>query len=206
MMDPVTRTRTKWIGALTVYMIVAYFLIGRFNLDRSYYVDVALPFEDDIPFVPEAIFAYAFVYLLLAVGILSLPQDDLPYYERTARWLRDNLTVAFVIFLLVPVKAMHRPIIDPEVSFSMAVTGFYYAFDAPTNLLPSLHVQMGTLGGLLCLKRGGLLAVFGVVCAALVAVSVLLVKQHYVADIALAMVILWVTARWHGMGSFLPGR
>lgn len=200
------RVRLAWFFAMLAYMIVGYFVIGRFNLERGWYLDPSLALEARIPFVPELIVAYALVYFVLVVGVFSVPVEDLDYFRRGARWLALNFTIAYAIFLLVPVKALHRPPIDPDLGLAHALTGFYYDFDAPTNLLPSLHVQMAVIGGLLCLRCGGLRALIGVTCAVVVSVSVVLVKQHYVADIALALLIVAVTARICGMGSFRPRR
>lgn len=193
------RTRLLWFGALMTYMIVGYFVIGRLNLHRGWYLDPSLPFEADIPFVPQLIVAYVLVYFVVLVGFMVIPVPDVALFRRAGRWLAINFTLAYAIFLLVPVKALHRPPIDPEAGFALALTGFYYSFDAPTNLLPSLHVQMALMGGLMCLRHGGLLAVIGVLSGLTVAVSVVLVKQHYVADIAAAALIVWLTARWCGM-------
>lgn len=200
------RTRLVWFAGLVLYMIAGYFVIGRFNLERSWYLDPSLAFEAHIPFVPQLIVAYVLVYFVVLAGFMVVPVADVALFRRAGRWLLLNFTLAYAIFLLVPVKALHRPPIDPEAGFALALTGFYYDFDAPTNLLPSLHVQMALMGGLMCLRHGGTLAVVGVLSGLTVAVSVVLVKQHYVADIAAAALIVWLTARWCGMDFRPPPR
>lgn len=198
------RIRLKWFGPLLLYMIGGYFVIGRLNLHRDHYWDVALPFEAQIPFVPHLIVAYALVYFVVLVGCMRIPLMQVDYFRRTARWLALNFHIAYAIFLLFPVQAMHRPPIDPEASIWLAMTGFYYDFDAPTNLLPSLHVQMAWMGGLICLRHGGFTAAVGLISAVVVSVSVVLLKQHYLADIAAALLIIGFTARRCGM-DFRPG-
>lgn len=196
--------RSRWVAGMMIGMIGGYFAIGHFNLDRRWYLDPSLPFEAHIPFVPAAIFAYVFVYIVLLTGFLVIPRAEGVYFRRAVLWLSLNLVIAWVIFLLVPVKALHRPVIEPGSGLAMALTHWYYQHDPPTNLLPSLHVQMGAIGGLLCARRGGWLGVAGLVAAAVIAVSVLLVKQHYLADVVLALVIVGVTAKVCRMGSFRP--
>lgn len=198
--------RAPWVAGMMIGMIGGYFAIGHFNLDRRWYFDPSLPFEAHIPFVPAAIFAYVFVYIVLLTGFLIIPRAEMAYFRRAVLWLSLNLVIAWAIFLLVPVKAMHRPPIEPGSGLAMALTHWYYQHDPPTNLLPSLHVQMGAIGGLLCARRGGWLGVAGPVAAAVIAVSVLLVKQHYLADVVLALVIVGVTARVCRMGSFRAER
>lgn len=46
------RTRLVWFAGLMLYMIAGYFVIGRFNLERGWYLDPSLAFEAHIPFVP----------------------------------------------------------------------------------------------------------------------------------------------------------
>lgn len=198
------RLRLLWFGGLMLYMIGGYFVIGRFNLHRSRYFDPSLPFEADLPFVPQLIVAYALVYFVVLVGAMRIPLMQTAYFRRTARWLVANFTIAYAIFLLFPVAALHRPPIDPQASVWLAMTGFYYDFDAPTNLLPSLHVQMATMGALMCRRHGGFTAVVGIASGVVVSISVLLVKQHYIADVVAALAIVWVTARLFDL-DFRPG-
>lgn len=194
-MSPITRERLGWILLTAAFMIGGYFGIGHYNLDRARYFDPSLAIEARIPFVPLAIFAYVLVYVVLLTGFLAIPRAEQPYFRRAVGWLALNFAIAYAIFLLVPVKALHRPVIDPSGGFALAITEWYYRNDPPANLLPSLHVQMGTIGGLLCRRRGGWLGAAGMASAVVIAVSVLLVKQHYLADIALALVIVALTAR-----------
>lgn len=201
-LDAIDRARLGWILLMAAFMIGGYFGIGHYNLDRARYYDPSLALEAHIPFVPIAIFAYLLVYLVLLTGFLAIPRAEQPYFRRAVGWLALNFVVAYAIFLLVPVKALHRPPIDPSDGFALAITHWYYQNDPPANLLPSLHVQMGAIGGLLCLRRGGWLAVAGPVAAAVIAISVLLVKQHYLADIALALLIVALTARLCRVGRF----
>lgn len=201
-LDAINRARLGWILLMAAFMIGGYFGIGHYNLDRARYFDPSLAVEAHIPFVPVAIFAYVLVYVVLLTGFLAIPRAEHAYFRRAVGWLALNFAIAYVIFLLVPVKALHRPPIDPSGGYALAVTEWYYRNDPPANLLPSLHVQMGTIGGLLCLRRGGWLGLAGMASAGVIAASVLLVKQHYLADIALALVIVALTARLCRIGPF----
>lgn len=190
--------RLIWLVTLAGYMIVAYNVIARLNLGRTDYLDVALPFEADIPMVPEAVYAYAFVYVVIVVGALSIPIDHIDEFRLSGRWIAVNLTIAFVCFLLFPVYAEHRPEVPPSDELTLQIVSFYFFVDPPTNLFPSLHVQMSVLGGVLCWRRGPALKLFGLACAVVIPISVVLVKQHYIADIVFALVIVGVTGRVMG--------
>lgn len=190
--------RVVWLLVLAGYMLVGYQVTGAINMARTDYLDVALPFEADIPLVPGAVYAYMFVYIVLVVGALAIPVDRVPEFRKAGWWIAVNLTVAFACFLLLPVRADHRPPMPPEGGLTQQIIAFYFFIDPPTNLLPSLHVQMSTIGGVLCWRRGLALRVFGLLCAVSIPISVVLVKQHYLADIALALVAVGVTGRWLG--------
>jgi membrane-associated phospholipid phosphatase len=68
-------------------------------------------------------------------------------------------------------------------SISAAVTRFYYYIDAPYNLFPSLHVTYPTLATLVSWRNHKIMRWVFAAMAVVVAVSVVLVKQHYIADV-----------------------
>jgi hypothetical protein len=184
---------------LIAYNFVGYFATNRFNEDRSVYFDPSFAFEAHIPFVPLAIFAYLMVWVNLCVGVLSIPLADIAFFRRAWRWLMTNVTIAYAIFLALPVRADHRPDLSAAQTLPELIAGFYFSIDAPTNLLPSLHVELAVMAGLLCLRRARWLGVGALAVSAGIVVSVLLVKQHYIADIVLALALVFGTGRAMGV-------
>lgn len=180
---------------MIAYFVGGYFALNRINSSRAWYVDPSVWFDAAVPFVPEAIFAYALVYTNVIIGYVSIPLRELRSYRRAIVWLALCVTIGFACFALLPVRALHRPEVVPDGTIARSVTAFYFWLDAPNNLMPSMHVALALLSGLLCRRAGPVRGAIGMVSAALVAISVVLVKQHYVADVVAAIVLVAVTAR-----------
>ena len=91
--------------------------------------------------------------------------------------------LSFAIFLLYPVRASLRPERLEVTSLSTRVLAYYYAVDPPVNLFPSLHCANAVLAALMARRLSPRLFYLVGPLAGLVLISVVLVKQHYVADV-----------------------
>ena len=185
-MEPSRLKKKKLYFVLIIaYFVLGYFFCNLFNMDRSSYFDVALPFEADIPFIPFFILGYISVYASLIILYAAI--DDYDVFIRAIRFFFILSTVHFILFLLIPVR-IDRPDLAGTTGIMNVLTRYYYLIDNPVNCFPSLHVAY-PLGGTLVMwnyKRpyGYVMAIF----TAWIAVSVVLVKQHYIMDIAGAVV------------------
>ncbi|MBI2060913.1 MAG: phosphatase PAP2 family protein [Nitrospirae bacterium] len=164
-----------------------YFGLGQFNLHRRYYYDVSLRIDSMIPFIPELIYPYLLVIALVAILYVAAP--DLPTLKKAAKAILALALIHFVFFALVPVKAMHRPMVVADGTWTKEILLFFYWLDAPVNLFPSMHIGMSFLVAWIC---GSFNRTLGIICrilASAVLVSVLCVKQHYVADVMAGLVV-----------------
>src|SRR5687768_7088488 len=101
--------------------------LNALNQDRSYYFDVSMPFERDLPFVPLGVIPYSAVFATIVLGFHSIPVERYAYFRRGAFLFFMMLNISFVIFALFPVKAMHRPVVtDTESILSTLVTFWFY--------------------------------------------------------------------------------
>ncbi|MBI2346869.1 MAG: phosphatase PAP2 family protein [Deltaproteobacteria bacterium] len=185
-MTPSERRSKNWIFCgLVAYFLVGYYGCQWVNAHRLETWVFFLPGEREIPFVPAAIIGYALVYASI-LGIYCL-LNDYPHFVRTARLTALVTSVHFLCFLLFPVR-MERPPVQPADVATLA-TGFFYAIDMPANAFPSLHVAYPFLVALVLwhYKRGWswLFLLF----TAIVMVSVVFVKQHYIVDTLAALVL-----------------
>lgn len=179
----VTAIRSLLLVAAITYYLAGYFALNIFNAHRAHYVQLALPFEHAIPFVPLFVIPYGLVLLIIVLGFLSIPVAEWAAFRRAFVLFFVNITICFILFALVPVRDLQRPAPQQLHGWLSGVVAFVYWIDAPTNLFPSLHVNAAVLSGLVARRHhrriGNALLVF----AAVVALSTLLVKQHYVADV-----------------------
>jgi membrane-associated phospholipid phosphatase len=90
--------------------------------------------------------------------------------------------VAYVCFLLYPTAAPRPAKVTGE-GFAIWGLQFLYSSDPPYNCFPSLHVAHSVVSALMCHRINRRVGFIAFTCAALVAVSTLFTKQHYVLDV-----------------------
>jgi hypothetical protein len=153
---------------------------------HAYRVRVHLDFERAVPFVPAAVLGYLSIYPLFALA---------PFVLRSRRELWTlAATQAVVIlgagvcFVLLPVQPAFPPPRDPglwsgPVAFARRVSLTY-------NFLPSLHVALSVVCVAVYGRRAGPGARVALrLWAAGIAVSTLLLHQHYLADVITGVVL-----------------
>jgi len=175
------REKRGWFLFMAGYFTAGYMLINRVSAARSSFYDVSLGFEHKIPFMPEFIFGYLVVYLSVVMAYVVI--DDMADWMRTVRSFLISTTISYAFFLALPVRMDMRPELVAGSGISEWATRLYYIVDLPYNCFPSLHVTYPVLATMLVwgTKRNWRWAFLAM--AAVVSVSVVLVKQHYIADV-----------------------
>jgi membrane-associated phospholipid phosphatase len=122
----------------------------------------------------------AFYAFLIVLPVFVVQQEEL--IRRTVWAYIAVWAVAYLGFLLYPTVA---PRSDTVVGVGFAVRGLQFLYDAdpPYNCFPSIHVAHSFVSALACYRVHRTLGVVALACAWLVAISTLLTKQHYVADL-----------------------
>lgn len=148
--------------------------------------------DDAIPFVPEAVFLYVSLYLMIFLPVFVI-KDTVLFLRAAFVFCAFNLLGTFV-FVLFPVQ-MIRGTVVPDASFSMYVTDLVYWIDPPTNNFPSLHCANVVFISLLCSSLDPVLSWILLPYSALIIVSTLLVKQHWIADALAGALYGWISFR-----------
>lgn len=141
----------------------------------------ALGLDRLLPLVPT----WALVYGALYAFLIVLPVFVVQREELIRRTVWAYLTVwivAYLCFLVYPTVAP-RP--DTVTGKGFAVWGLRFLYDAdpPYNCFPSLHVAHSFVSALAAYRVHRTLGFVAIACAALVAISTLFTKQHYVVDL-----------------------
>lgn len=164
---------------------LAGFTIGAFLWVYSYVnrstpprMDFYTPLDGAIPFLPSTILIYLSMYGLFGFAAIYIePRDFL-------RGLGTLLIVCFVslgFYIAIPA---HYPRPDAATVANPLFRWMYatmFAFDAPGNTFPSLHVGTTTTAALM-LQKTRLRWLF-TVWAVLICLSTMTVKQHFIADV-----------------------
>lgn len=181
------------VPMVALVLLVPFYLVIADRARSGTVYAPALVLDRLIPVVPEAALVYGALYAFL----ILLPLFVLQRHELIQRAVWAYITVwitAYVVFLLYPTVAP-RP--DAVVGEGFAAWGLRFLYDAdpPYNCFPSIHVAHSFVSALACSRVHPRLGRVAIGCAALVAISTLFTKQHYVADVFGGAVLAWVAYR-----------
>ena len=185
-----TRPYRVTIPMILLVSLVPFYLViaGRARGSAVHAPELAL--DHLLPLIPTWALVYGALYLFLIVlPVLVVQQEEM---IRSTVWAYLTVwTVSYTCFLLYPTFAP-RP--DKVMGNSFAVWGlkFLYGADPPYNCFPSLHVAHSFVSALACYRVHRTLGLVAMSCASLVAISTLLTKQHYVADVVAGIFLAWV--------------
>jgi membrane-associated phospholipid phosphatase len=143
-----------------------------------------------VPLQPVWTLIYAALYLFL----IMLPVFVVRQQEHIRRTVRAYLFVwitAFVVFLTYPTIAS-RPLKVVGEGFAFWSLRFLYTLDPPYNCFPSLHVAHSFVSALTCYRVHRGVGIAAGTAAALVGISTLFTKQHYIADVVAGTFLAFV--------------
>jgi membrane-associated phospholipid phosphatase len=172
--------RVTFPMVVLVSLVPFYIFIAELTRGRTLHVPVSA-LDRIVPLQPAWVLVYGSLYLwLIVVPVLVVRQEEL--IRRTVRAYLMVWITAYVCFLAYPTVA---PRLDELVGQGFAVRSlrFLYQADPPYNCFPSLHVAHSLVSALACFRVNRGLGVVAVICAALVGVSTLFTKQHYILDV-----------------------
>jgi membrane-associated phospholipid phosphatase len=187
--------RRSWFLLVIGYFAAGYLAVNWISQFRSHYIDVSLPWDYKIPFIPVFIFGYTLVYL--SVVLLYFTMKDMQDFRRAIVAFLLVTTVHYIFFLLLPVKLDFRADLSRLSGFSIEATKLYYFIDKPYNCFPSLHVAYSTLAIMCSWKNHHIMRIVFLLMAVIVAISVVFVKQHYILDVvtgAVSGILLYLLA------------
>ncbi len=172
-------------AVMLMLLIPGYLAIGLMPRGRTMHLP-ELTLDRMVPVQP----AWAVIYLsYLAVPflpVLIMRQEE--QIRRTfLAWL-SVWVIGYVCFLVYP-TTLPRPLGEiGDGFFAWFLRGIYEA-DLPRNCLPSLHVATVVVAALACWRVDWRTGFAAGVWAALVALSTLFTKQHYIADVVTGILL-----------------
>lgn len=168
------------VASTFVSLAPFYFVIGQLTRNRTTYLpEIAL--DRAVPVEPAWLLVYASLYIFVIVlPVLVVRQREL--FRRGLQGYLTVMLVAYAGFLLFPTAAP-RPQEVSGTGFGASSLRLLYDLDPPYNCFPSLHVAYSFVAALTCWRVHRGVGIAAAVWAALIGVSTLYTKQHYVADV-----------------------
>lgn len=170
-----------------------YFFVQRNHISKPREFDTWL--DDRVPFWPAWVWIYSGLYYPIIL-LLVFVQDSFQSFNYTAFSYLVLLAMQFTVFFFLPVRIPDRwRVYDANGSWSLRMLAFVHRFDKMVNSIPSMHVSVATLTAIH--MHAELAATLGVLVPAvwlfpaLIALSALFTKQHYVYDILPGVAFGW---------------
>lgn len=147
-----------------------------------------LPIDDWIPYRPRWVWIYSFLYYPVIVAInwsVTSPRQYL--YVAISYLLLLGIQMAFFVWVPVATPAEWRSC-NRRAGRSERFLAFVQRFDAPSNSFPSMHTSVATLTALhLYASLGPGVFAF----PAIIGLSCLYTKQHYIVDVPAGALLGW---------------
>lgn len=177
-------TIALYAGAMSIY-----FAAG--HVARPPWTDVSTPLDDALPFWPWAMAGYALAYVV-PVSLVFV-ETSVGGHRRLSRAVLLAYLMAAPFFLAMPVQDADPPVQASDAAEHALVLN--RGLDTTKNAFPSMHVGLAVLLALVGARRSRPWGWTLGLCAGLIIVSTLFVKQHFVVDLPAGALVAWAAFR-----------
>lgn len=183
------------VAALCVGLAIADYLtsLGYDYLNHGpYRLFLRTPLDQALPVVPVFAIPYVslepFIYASLVIFLLFRVR----IFESAVLSMIATFLVSYLFFAFLQTY-VDRPVLTGDDLFTNLIRGVY-ASDQPFNDFPSLHVSTSTIIAIHWWRFGRRWTLPIIAWAALIALSTVMVKQHYAPDVAGGLVLAFATS------------
>jgi membrane-associated phospholipid phosphatase len=188
----------KIVGIIVLFGVYALIARGDAALHvGGHRLDVAL--DRALPFSPPWIYVYVTFYLFAFAPLLYARRA--PWFRRVFTAMAATMTVCYVAYLLFPTRMVLRPTLAGVPGFTAWLLRLIYGADGGYSCFPSMHVALSHLSAWSLGEVDREVTPWAWASAALITVSTVLLKQHYLADVV-AGALLAGTAHRLTLGRF----
>lgn len=180
----------KWLidSLILSVLVIVFFLYALINEPHGKVYVLKSGIDDLIPRIP----AFSVIYLAFLPWVFCTVSFAW-YKKRDFRQLAYSLIIinliAYALYLVFQTHVPREAIVQNDI-FSK-ILQFIYDRDKPYNCFPSLHSAMSASMATYFVIRKSKWAWLSIIFAALIVVSTLFVKQHFIAD-AISGIILGI--------------
>jgi len=163
------------VALAPLYFVIAILTRGRPTFTPLVGLDRAIPLRPEWMLVYGSLYVFVVILPLLVVRERTLIRRGMQAYLMV-------MVLAYAGFLLYPTSGP-RPGDVAGGGFASWTLRLAYSLDPPYNCFPSLHVAYAFVSALICYRIHRGVGLAAAIWAALIGVSTLYTKQHYVVDV-----------------------
>ncbi|OVE81330.1 hypothetical protein BVY03_03860 [bacterium K02(2017)] len=153
-------------------------------------INLLLPFESKIPFIPFFAFIYLTIYILPSWLFLTTNQKGRLF--KIFRVFILALLIHLIFFITIPISYPLRPEIIPNTMWYHLLLSIMYQMDAPINTFPSMHVSFSFLSYFFIRRYEPQKAQFVLLAAIAIALSTVFIKQHFIMDVVAGFMVAYL--------------
>jgi hypothetical protein len=175
---------------MVVFNCAAYILPSRLFVTDVARYDLTMVLDQMLPCVPFFVLFYVLAYAQWLGGYVLHCRDSVQLCYRLVMTNVITKAICLVCYVLIP-TTIQRPEITGSGLFAWG-TRVVYAIDDPVNLLPSIHCLESWIafrGAMMLKKKNGWYIAGQGIMTLLVFASVVLIKQHFIIDIPISILV-----------------
>jgi len=163
-----------------------YFFVNRLQVEPQRRLDLAIPLDRKIPFVPQLALVYFSTYIFVIQPFIILSEAQLFYWMLVS--FGSITVIASLIHAIVPSKIERIEKLDAD-GISGKMIDLFQKTCKPYGNFPSMHVALSVpVVGANFMVSGTTAGSFTLVWAILIALSTLYTKQHYILDVLAGLI------------------
>ncbi len=171
-------------------LLVCFFLIKSVTTPKYF---IYSKIDDYIPYIKWFIIPYTMWYFYLFVGLLYIGLKSKNDLFRLQTYIFSGMSICFLIYIFFPNGISFKPDIVQN-DFLSSMVKFLYSIDAPTCVLPSIHVFDAIavhVGIVHCsaLKDKKALVWISFIIMIFICASTVFIKQHSFIDIICGIIL-----------------
>jgi membrane-associated phospholipid phosphatase len=193
--------RLEILGITLLGWLTVYFFVNRLHVEPQRRLDLAIPLDRKIPFVPQLALVYFSTYIFIVQPFIILA-DARQFYWMLASFISITL-IANLIHATVPSKVERIEMLASD-GLSGKLIILFQKICKPYGNFPSMHVALSVpVVGANFIAAGPIEGGLTLLWAILIALSTLYTKQHYILDVLAGLVggmLIYTLTYWLLLG------